>query len=217
MNYIAERRLEEKERRRAEILDAAEHVAAKVGWDLMTMDQVARQARLSRALLYVYFKDKNDLMFALNERALVVLKQKFVDVQKQHARGIDQIEGFGRAYVALSQELPVYFDVLSRCELVMVDEVEPDSNLQACLQAGDGVFNLMGEALHLGIEDGSVRPDVGAPSLIAFTLWSFMHGIVQVASNKPLVLKHRGVGSDQLMEKALELAVRSLMPVDKLT
>src|SRR3569833_2926421 len=142
MNYIAERRLEEKERRRSESLDAAEHVAAKVGWDLMTMDQVARQARLSRALLYVYFKDKNDLMFALNERALVVLKQKFMDVQKLHTRGIDQIEGFGRAYVAMSQELPVYFDVLSRCELVMVDEVEPDSNLQACLQAGDAVFNL---------------------------------------------------------------------------
>jgi len=58
MNYLAERRQEEKERRRAEILDAAEGVAASVGWDELTMDQVARRARLSRALLYVYFKDK---------------------------------------------------------------------------------------------------------------------------------------------------------------
>jgi len=53
MSYIAERRQEEKERRRAEILDAAEAVCAEVGWDAMTMDQVARKARLSRALLYV--------------------------------------------------------------------------------------------------------------------------------------------------------------------
>ena len=48
MSYIAERRLEEKERRRTEIIDAAEAVAATVGWDAMTMDQVARKARLSR-------------------------------------------------------------------------------------------------------------------------------------------------------------------------
>jgi len=60
MNYIAERRLEEKERRRAEILDAAEAVTARFGWDAMTMDRVARKARLSRALVYVYFKDKTD-------------------------------------------------------------------------------------------------------------------------------------------------------------
>jgi len=53
MNDLAERRHEEKERRRAEILDAAEAVAASEGWDDMTMDQVARRARLSRAPLCV--------------------------------------------------------------------------------------------------------------------------------------------------------------------
>jgi AcrR family transcriptional regulator len=43
MNDLADRRQEEKERRRAEILDAAEAVAATHGWDEMTMDQVARR------------------------------------------------------------------------------------------------------------------------------------------------------------------------------
>ncbi len=40
-------------------------MATSVGWDAMTMDQVARKARLSRALVYVYFKDKMDLMFGI--------------------------------------------------------------------------------------------------------------------------------------------------------
>ena len=47
MSYIAVRREEEKERRRAEILDAAETLYAKKGWDGLTVDQVARTARLS--------------------------------------------------------------------------------------------------------------------------------------------------------------------------
>lgn len=53
MNYIAERRQEEKERRRADILDATEAALGSVGWDELTMDQVARRARLSRALAYL--------------------------------------------------------------------------------------------------------------------------------------------------------------------
>ncbi|PNB02948.1 TetR/AcrR family transcriptional regulator, partial [Pseudomonas sp. FW306-02-H05-BA] len=53
MSYISERRVEEKERRRAEIVDAAEQLYADKGWDSVTMEQVAKRARLSRALLYV--------------------------------------------------------------------------------------------------------------------------------------------------------------------
>ena len=93
MSYIAERRQEEKERRRAEILDAAEAVCAEVGWDAMTMDQVARKARLSRALLYVYFKDKQDLLFGICERALVTLDAALREAVARHKRGLDQLAG----------------------------------------------------------------------------------------------------------------------------
>jgi hypothetical protein len=49
-SYIADRRQEEKDRRRNEIVDAAEALYREVGWDEVTMDSVARNARLSRAL-----------------------------------------------------------------------------------------------------------------------------------------------------------------------
>src|ERR1044071_10005265 len=100
MSYIAERRQEEKEGRRVESIDAAEAVAAEVGWDVMTMDQVARKARLSRALLYVYFKDKTDLLFGVCERALATLTQRFSDAVSRNKNGLDQLVGIGRAYVA---------------------------------------------------------------------------------------------------------------------
>ena len=85
MNYIAERRLEEKERRRAEIVDAAEAAGREVGLDALTMDDVARRARLSRALLYVYFQDRSDLMFGLAERAMTMLHGRFVEARALRA------------------------------------------------------------------------------------------------------------------------------------
>ena len=136
MNYIAERRQEEKERRRTEILDAAEQVTGSSGWDELTMDQVARRARLSRALLYVYFKDKVDLMYALCERSLITLQQRFRGLQSKPL-GLDKVYAVGEAYIAFAEECPVYFDILARCGLREVNTKDPGANELACQTVGE--------------------------------------------------------------------------------
>jgi AcrR family transcriptional regulator len=209
MNYIAERRQEEKERRRAEILDAAEAVAAVVGWDDMTMDQVARKARLSRALLYVYFKDKTDLLFGLCERALATLTQRFTEAAGRQKRGMEQLAGIGRAYIAFSQEFPVYFEVIARCELLS-PEPESDTNESAAMVRGDACRSLMVEVIETGVRDGSIRPDVGDPKLVSTALWGFMHGVLQLASTKANHLAHDGIATRNLVEHALLMATRSV-------
>ena len=209
MNYIAERRQEEKERRRADILDATEAVAAVVGWDAMTMDQVARKARLSRALLYVYFKDKTDLLFGLCERALATLTQRFSEATSRQKLGMDQMTAIGRAYIAFSQEFPVYFEVMARCEL-LTPEPTVDSNEGAAMLKGDACRNLMVEVIETGIRDGSIRPDVGDPKIVSTALWGFMHGVLQLASTKANHLAHDGIATRDLVEHALLMATRSI-------
>jgi len=210
MNYLAERRQEEKERRRAEILDAAEAVTESAGWDELTMEQVARRARLSRALLYVYFQDKVDLMYGICERGLTTMKQRFDDAVARNKLGLDQILGIGRAYIAFSQEFPVYFDIMARCELREVNTTDASANEAACQLAGDAVHALMVSVLDRGVRDGSIRPDIGNPMLVATTLWGFTHGVVQLASTKAKLLAHHGVDGRALLDEAMELATRSL-------
>jgi AcrR family transcriptional regulator len=111
MSYLTDRREEEKERRRSEILAAAEALYSKQGWDAVTMDQVARSARLSRALVYVYFRDKEDLLFAIGERAMQLLQSRFEAAAAGPGTGLQRIEAIGRAYVAYALEFPHYFDV----------------------------------------------------------------------------------------------------------
>src|SRR5215469_181641 len=213
MSYIAERRQEEKERRRAEILDAAEVVAAKESWDALTVDQVARKARLSRALVYVYFKDKNDLLFGLGERALAALRQRFEEAIARNRLGLDQILGMGRAYLAFSHEFPVYFEVMARCELMSEDTPEVDPNEEACRMGGDAVRALMVKALESGVKDGSIRKDVGDLQAVALILWGFTHGVLQLAATKPNILAHAGVQTRPLLEQTLVMATRSIAAV----
>lgn len=210
MNYIAERRQEEKERRRAEILDAAEAVAADVGWEDLTMDQVARSARLSRALVYVYFKDKVDLMFGICQRGLATLQQRFEEAVARNRRGLDQMVGMGRAYIAFSQEFPVYFDVMARCELLSTDIANMQANEEACLAGGDGVRALMVSVLETGVRDGSIREDVGDAKTVATVLWGFTHGVIQLAATKANLLAHDGLDARQLLDQAMVMATRAI-------
>lgn len=116
MSYIQERRQEERSRRREQIITAAEAMYLELGWDDVTIDAVARRARLSRALVYVYFKDKRDLHFAIVLRALDVLRERFQSAMDQVRTGLEKIEAIGRAYLIFAQEYPHYFDACARLE-----------------------------------------------------------------------------------------------------
>jgi AcrR family transcriptional regulator len=210
MNYIAERRQEEKERRRTEILDAAEQVTGSSGWEELTMDQVARRARLSRALLYVYFKDKIDLMYALCERSLITLQQHFQQAVQSQQRGLDQVHAMGEAYIDFAEQFPVYFDILSRCGLREVNSVDPGTNEFACQTIGETLLGVMLKALEDGIKDGSVRSDLGNRIVATTALWGFTTGVIQVASKNGKLMELSGLSRRELLQQALRTSTRSL-------
>ena len=197
MSYVAVRREEEKERRRAEMVDAAEELYADVGWDAVTMDRVAKSARLSRALLYVYFRDKNDLLHAITERALIELRERFVAAAGAHAKGIDQVQAIGRAYVLFQQEKPYRFDACTRFH---AHQAAGQPAEQACAVAGDAVIAVIVQALMQGQADGTIRKDLGNPVQVCIMLWAFAHGLIQIATNKTVEIARQGVDVPQLME-----------------
>jgi AcrR family transcriptional regulator len=207
MSYIAQRRVEEKERRRAEILDAAEALYAKEGWDLVTVDQVARGARLSRALVYVYFKDKEEILFAIGERAMCLLRDRFRAAAAQQNLGADKVEAIGRAYMAYAFEFPHYFDFCSRFH-ARAGSPEPGSHDLACRVAGDEAIGVVVKAIECGIADGSIRPTVGDPIMLAVTLWSFTHGLAQLAMAKGSDMARFGIGIPELSNYGFDLLRR---------
>lgn len=197
MSYVAIRREEEKERRRAEMVDAAEALYADVGWDDVTMDRVAKSARLSRALLYVYFRDKNDLLHAITERALLELRERFVEAAADHVQGIDQVTAIGRAYVLFQQEKPYRFDACSRFH---AHQAAGQPAEDACAAAGDAVMAVIVKALLQGQADGSIRKDIGNPAQVCVMLWAFTHGLIQIGTKKTQEIARQGVEVSQLME-----------------
>ena len=210
MTGIDDRRSEEKERRRLEIIDAAEQVFGDVGFDDATMLQIARKARLSRALMYIYFKDKADLQFAIAERAGQQLKQRFTEAVARNKKGLDQIEAIGRAYLAFSQEFPVYFNAITLFESQLSNSKESSAYHEACMTGQHEKMAIMVAAIQLGIEDQTIRADIGDPLLTSIALWGFMHGIIQLSTSKADAFAHDGINVQQLGRHALQMARHSM-------
>ena len=210
MSYIVERREEEKERRRGEILDAAESLYAKSGWESVTMDQVAKTARLSRALVYIYFRDKDDLLFAVGERAMKLLHQRFAAALETPGSGRDRVDAIGRAYVGYSLEFKHFFDFCSRFQSHQVSAA-PSPNEAACHEVSETVMDLVVKGIQAGVADGSISSELARePRLLAMSLWAFTHGIVQIAITKAADLAEHGVPAQVFSDYAFEL-VRILL------
>ena len=211
MTYIAERRQEEKELRRAAILDAAEGVIARQGFDKTTLGDIAREARLSRTLLYTYFEDKEDLYEAILQRGLVQLHQLFKEAVSSRARGLDKMIAINCAYVEFSEQYPLYFDALAHFETKDIDPSEIQPNQTTCLHEGVQVHQLMAKAIGEGIADGSIRADLGDPMRTAVTMWGLIHGLIQLWTKKgPMLTNHYQIDGEQFMRHGLELAARSM-------
>ncbi|SDS45360.1 transcriptional regulator, TetR family [Halopseudomonas xinjiangensis] len=173
-----ERREREKQERRVSILDAAEQVFFTKGYDKCSMDEIARTAQLSRALLYVYFKDKSAMMRGIMLRAVECLRDRFARAISEAELGLDQVGKFGQAYYDFSREESHYFDVLTQIN-TFPHLSEDDEHSEALRCCAEDVMGLMVEALQRGVADGSLSRDrVRDPMMTAFYLRGALHGVI---------------------------------------
>lgn len=206
---IAERKEREKEQRRASIVAAAEHVFFARGLDRATMDDVAVQAELSKGLLYVYFKSKEDLYDAVSLKGFRQLHAAVRAAVGPAMTGRERTLAMARTYATFASAHPGYFEAIIY-QAAQGGTDDPGSHAAACEAVGDRVLAIVADALQCGMEDGSIRPDLDVrPAAIA--LWSQMHGVLQVAALKNVQAHHR-LTLDELLQAALDLMDAALRP-----
>lgn len=202
----AERRQEEKEQRRQAIIDAAEVVFAKKGVEKATMADVAREGRLSRGLIYFYFKDKDALYLAIMIRATQALYTAFEKATAGRENGLEKIKAIGKAYVRFHYEKPNYFDAMADFESRTIDPDEMSEGERDCIFEGGKVLSLMQSVIVEGMQDGSIRKDIKHPMATAICLWGFTHGMLQVTAKKESMLSYQfNLHMDDLIEEGFTL------------
>jgi AcrR family transcriptional regulator len=205
------RQLAARERSRDDILVAAARLFTTRGLENTSFGEIARAARVSRPLVYFYFRDHEALFLEAVALAQKDLFQRFVAAVNPVHAGLRQIREIGRAYVAFQRENPVGFQLLAQ-HGARAKPGQPHHPLACQLEEhGRAVMDLITGTLRRGLKDGTIRRDIGNPLEVGVCLWSFTQGVVQLLTTEgPCLHEDFELDLDATLERAFEMMTASL-------
>ena len=163
------------EESRAAILLAAAHEFAEYGIAGARTDAIAREARVNKALLYYYFKDKETLYSAVLDEAFSGLKTAVFHVLDSDLGPREKMMAYVAAYFDFVASNQVYPRLMQREMMRAREGASPhlDRIIKNYFQP---IFMRVGELLRKGIAAGEFRPVNPAhfvPSMVAMIVFYF--------------------------------------------
>ena len=207
---ITERRKREREQRKNEIIKAAEKVFAVKGKNLATMDDVAEQAELSKGTLYLYFKSKEELYYAISMRGLKILGDMFKKAIVDCMTGLEKVLTIGETYYQFAKDYPDYFNALIYFDSHDMDMEVQDSNLELKDIQEHDALTIVIDAIKIGINDGSISKNID-PDKAAVILWGQTTGLMQLIAYKGEHLEMcHNINNKELISYSFELIKKAL-------
>lgn len=163
------------EESRAAILQAAAHEFAAHGVAGARTDSIAREARVNKALLYYYFKDKETLYGAVLDDAFSGLKHAVFQVLDSELPPREKIMAYAGAYFDFIASNQLYPRLMQR-EMMRAREGQ-SAHIEKVIKIYiQPIFARVSEVLREGIAKGEFRPVNPVhfvPSMVAMIVFYF--------------------------------------------
>ncbi len=174
----AERREREKQQRRESIIEAAEKLCfATCDLDLVTMDDIAKEAELSKGTLYLYFKTKEDLLATMHLKVMKLLKEAISTKVVTAKTGFEIVNAAGTAYINFAFDNPEIFRFMSHKKIFKAKITSHFDAFSNCIDLSFEIFDMLAKAIELGMKDGSLRAGL-TPSITAVNLYGQLNGVL---------------------------------------
>lgn len=167
---------EETEQFRKQILDTAEVLFAKSGYEAVSLRAIATEVGCSPMTLYRYFDNKEHLFDTIRCLAF----ERFAAAQQKAASNVtepmEKVRALGAAYSRFADDHPNAFRLMFEFQ-----QTDPSPALVA---AGERSFNAIRAATADAIDAGFLSGDADA---LAHLFWASIHGVVTLDQAGKLV------------------------------
>ncbi|MGY0039505.1 TetR/AcrR family transcriptional regulator [Pedobacter sp. NJ-S-72] len=168
---ISERKEREREEMKTMITTAAMKMFLEDGYAKTSIRNIADAIEYSPGTIYLYYKDKDELLFEVQGQAYLKLLEAF----KKNAISkdpLERLEQLGKIYVSFGLENPELYDLMFIIRApTNVDESVHGHN-------GDATFNFLISCLEDCMKDKLlIFKDVNQAAL---QIWSMVHGLVSL-------------------------------------
>lgn len=207
---MARRKKEPKSVHREKIASAASVLFMDKGIAATSMDDIAKAAGYSKATLYVYFENKEEIVGILVLDSMKKLYHYIVSALEQQETTKEQYNFICRGLVQYQEEFPFYFKMV-------LDKINIDFESHNYLpeeketyQIGEEINEKIKEFLISGINRGDLRGNLKIMPTI-FNFWGMLSGLIQLASNKEeYIKKTMGLSKIQFLEYGFHMLYCSI-------
>ena len=174
---IEDRKQRHKDDLKETILRAAKELFLEKGYDATSMRNIAEKIEYSPATIYLHFKDKNEVFYALHQegfRMLVASFRTLINVSDPFER----LKAMGQVYINFAIENPDFYQLM----FVMQEPMEVlELDIAKCWDEGEDAFRFLVETVVACQEKGYFKGM--EPTGLSFTVWSTVHGLASLRTS----------------------------------
>jgi AcrR family transcriptional regulator len=168
-----ERRDLQKQELREKILRAAAELFVETGYERFSLRQVAERIGYSATTIYLYFENKDDLLFEAVADGWARFSEDFLAAASSEGSPLDRLRAMGRAYVEFGIRNRAAYELM----FVQRSDFLIHENPQTRGKPVD-LFGLLFQTVAEAIEAGFFPP--GNVETYSDALWAATHGIVSL-------------------------------------
>jgi AcrR family transcriptional regulator len=172
------RREQEKEELRQTILRAAGELFVEQGYDHFSMRHLAEVIGYSVATLYLYFRDKDDLLFTVVDEGFARFTQQLAVAAQSSDDPWVRLTALSEAYMSFGLQNPGYYQLMFMWRSDFLAQArlgEDEPRFKA--------FGILRDAVAYAMEAGAI--EAGNVESYSDVLWVVVHGIVAMAITIP--------------------------------
>ena len=212
---MGRRKKEPRSVHRENIVSAASALFMERGIAATSMDDIAKAAGYSKATLYVYFENKEEIVGILVLNSMKKLYDYISSALIQHKTTKARYDFICRGLVQYQEEFPFYFKMV--LDKINIDfegkEYLPEE--RETYQIGEEINEKIKNFLLSGMEKGDLRDELEVIPAI-FNFWGMLSGIIQLAANKEeYIKKSMGLSKIKFLEYGFSLVYRSIAIKEK--
>lgn len=177
------RRERHRQELRGRILRAAAQLLDGGGAEAVTMRAVAERIGYSATTIYLHYRDRDELLFAVLDEAFGAFRAAMTGAMTSSTEPRARIEAMGRAYVRFALDHPAQY------RLMFVQR--PDYLLEHGPEEEGARIESMGALAELVAASPAGRSGRAQPSAAADALWAAMHGIAALATGVAMLDRAR--------------------------
>ena len=212
---MGRRKKEPRSVHRENIVSAASTLFMERGIAATSMDDIAKAAGYSKATLYVYFENKEEIVGILVLNSMKKLYDYISSALIQHETTKARYDFICRGLVQYQEEFPFYFKMV--LDKINIDFEGKDylPEERETYQIGEEINEKIKTFLLSGMEKGDLRNDLDIMPAI-FNFWGMLSGIIQLAANKEeYIKKSMGLSKIKFLEYGFSLVYHSIAVKEK--